>query len=519
MIERPETSPVGATKRSTGVPVFDHDPLHLAELIVDSAVDYAIVTLAPDGTITSWNEGAERIMGWTADEIVGRPAATFFVPEDVEAGQQAHEMRVAAEQGHAKDERWHLAKGGRRFWASGRMMPLVARPDTEGRTVEENLVDAPDARQVGYLKILRDRTAQRDELMRQTALLDLGDRLRDMADVQEMTMLASETLGRTLDASRAGYGVLDIDGSVIDIRVDWNVPGGQSLVGRLRFENFGAYAEALRRGETVAIPDCRVHPSVPDPAPLEGIGIRALLNVPLMERGRLKAVMFVNDVRPRIWSEDELRFVRGVADRTYAAIDRARSDAEREIVGRELAHRMKNVLTIAQVIAVQSLRHVSSLEEGRRVVAERLVALGRAQDMLTDLATEGADLRDVTGQALAPHRTDAGRITIKGPGVSLSGPQVLGLTLALHELATNAAKYGALSVPEGRVEVGWSVAPDRSFVFTWTESGGPAVGQPERKGFGSQILGRVTGGYFDGTSGTEYAPGGLRFTIEGVVGN
>ena len=241
---------------------FDPDPIQMAQLIVDSAVDYAIVTLARDGTITSWNEGAERIMGWTADEIVGRPAATFFVPEDVSAGRPEHEMQVAEELGVANDERWHLAKSGARFWASGRMMPLVARPDTEGLTPEANLTDVPGARQIGYLKILRDRTEQRDELMRQTALLDLGDRLRDMTDRREMAALSCELIGQTLGATRAGHGTLDTAGSVIDIQADWTSPGSQSLVGQLRYEDFGTFAEELRRGEIVVMEDCRTHPAV-----------------------------------------------------------------------------------------------------------------------------------------------------------------------------------------------------------------------------------------------------------------
>lgn len=498
---------------------FDHDPLHLAQLIVDSAVDYAIITLAPNGTITSWNEGAERIMGWTADEAIGRPGSMFFVPEDVKAKRPEQEMRIAATEGRAQDERWHLAKGGRRFWASGRLTPLVSRPEAEGLAAEENLAEAPEARQVGYLKILRDLTGRRDELLRQTVLLDLGDRLRDMTGAQEMAALASETLARTLGATRAGYGPLDMGESIIDIRADWNVPGGRSLVGRLRFEDFGAYVEELRRGETVVMEDCRIHPAVSDPAPLERIGIRSLLNVPLMERGRLKAVMFVNDAQPRKWTEDELRFIRGVADRTYAAIDRARSEAERDLVTRELAHRMKNVLTIAQVIAGQSLRHAASLDEGKRVVTERLTALGRAQDMLTTFATEGAGIRDVVDQALAPHLSGDAKILIDGPDFDLTGQQVLGLTLALHELGTNATKYGALSVPEGRIDITWTVTPDQAFVFSWKETGGPRVAKPTHKGFGAQILNRATGSYFEGTSRTEFEPDGLRFTVQGVVGH
>ena len=512
-----ETHLNGAGGHATGANRVDHNPLHLARLIIDSAIDYAIVTLAPDGTITSWNEGAQRIMGWTAEEAIGQPGSMFFVPEDVETGRPKYERQIADNEGYARDERWHLAKGHRRFWASGRLMPLVSRPDTEGATAQDNPADAPDARQVGYLKILRDRTRDRIRSLRQTALLDLGDRLRDITDEQEIAVLACETLGRTLGVTRAGHGYLEKDGSVIDIRADWNVPGGRSLVGRWHLDDFGRFAEKLRRGEIVLVEDSRTHPAVSDPAPLEEVGARGLLNVPLMEQGRLKAVMFVHESNPRKWTENEIRFVRSVADRTYAAIDRAHSEAERDLVTREMAHRMKNLLAIAQVIAGQSLRHASTLEEGRRSVAERLTTLGRAQDMLMDFATEGAGIRDVVRQALAPHVADDAQLRIEGPDIGLAGQQVLGLTLALHELATNAVKYGALSVPQGHIDIAWTIARDHAFSFVWKETGGPEVVTPHRKGFGSQILNRVTGSYFSGTSKTMYEPDGLRFSVEGNV--
>lgn len=519
MNHQAKTSPDDARGSPSAAGRIDHDPVHLAQLIVDSAVDYAIITLAPDGRITSWNEGAQRIMGWSAEEAIGRPSSLFFVPEDVEAKRPEQEMRITDIEGHTQDERWHLAKGGRRFWASGRLMALMARPDGEGSAADVPLGDAPEIRQVGYLKILRDRTRQREEIGRQSALLALGDRLRDMTDAQEMASLACETLALTLGATRAGHGYLDVAGAIVDLRADWNVPGGETLAGRLRQEEVGAFLEELRRGEAVVMEDCRTHPAVPDPAQLEGIGVRALLGVPVIERGRLKAVMVVSDARPRAWDADQLHFVRNVADRTCSAIDRVRLEAERDLVTRELAHRMKNLLAIAQVIAVQSLRHVTSLEEGRLAVSVRLSALGRAQDMLTSPGTKGAGIRDVVEQALAPHLSDENRIRIDGPEVSLDAQQVLGLTLALHELATNASKYGALSVPDGRIDIAWTAAPDHAFGFVWTETGGPPITEPPRTGFGSQILGRVTGGYFDGVSRTEFKPEGLRFTLEGTVGH
>jgi PAS domain S-box-containing protein len=109
---------------------------------LDSAADFAIVTTDPEGRVTAWNPGAERILGWTAEEMVGQPSATFFTPEDRAAGQPTADMRRAVETGRAADERWHLRKDGTRFWASGEMMPLRS----------------PDGAELGFIKILRDRT-------------------------------------------------------------------------------------------------------------------------------------------------------------------------------------------------------------------------------------------------------------------------------------------------------------------------------------------------------------------------
>ena len=115
----------------------------LASLIVRSATDFAIVTSSPDGVISSWSPGAEKVMGWSAAEAVGRSVALFFTPEDVSNDRPATEMACARDQGSATDERFHIRKGGERFWAQGEMQPL-----REGGEI------------VGYVKILRDRTEQ-----------------------------------------------------------------------------------------------------------------------------------------------------------------------------------------------------------------------------------------------------------------------------------------------------------------------------------------------------------------------
>ena len=99
----------------------------LYQAIFDSAVDFAVVTTDHEGRITAWNAGAERILGWSSEEMIGQPFATFFTPEDRATDQPAAEMRRTAETGRAADERWHLRKDGSRFWASGALMHLRTR--------------------------------------------------------------------------------------------------------------------------------------------------------------------------------------------------------------------------------------------------------------------------------------------------------------------------------------------------------------------------------------------------------
>ncbi len=112
--------------------------------VFDSAMDFAMILTDRDGIITDWNPGAEQVLGWTQDEMVGQSAERFFTPEDVANDRIEHEMQLALSVGRASDERWHLRKGGQLFWASGEMMPLYDEKHTH----------------LGFVKILRDRTPE-----------------------------------------------------------------------------------------------------------------------------------------------------------------------------------------------------------------------------------------------------------------------------------------------------------------------------------------------------------------------
>jgi PAS domain S-box-containing protein len=157
----------------------------------------------------------------------------------------------------------------------------------------------------------------------------------------------------------------------------------------------------------------------------------------------------------------------------------------------EINHRVKNTLATVLSFAAQSLRGATSLAAGRATFEARLIALSKSHDVLTREHWEGADVIEVVNGAIAPYRGagDTSRFLIQGPSLRLRPKAVLALSLAFHELATNAVKYGALSSDSGKVSISWRVDPQTErFELLWQESGGPAVQPPRRRGFGSRLI-------------------------------
>jgi two-component sensor histidine kinase len=203
-------------------------------------------------------------------------------------------------------------------------------------------------------------------------------------------------------------------------------------------------------------------------------------------------------------------------ERSNAAL-RAQQEAERQqrILQRELAHRMKNTLAMVQAIVIQSLRRANDLRLAERLISERIAALGRAHEILTTADWQGADIQDVVGAAIEPHSDRPDRFVANGQSIPLTAQQAIGLSLAIHELSTNAVKYGALSSEHGRIRLDWSVARDGLFKFKWIEQGGPPTHVPDGKGFGSELTTRVVPIYFDGEASVDFHPEGLVYTLSG----
>lgn len=344
---------------------------------------------------------------------------------------------------------------------------------------------------VALIGVVRDVTESKLIDLRAKALLDLGDLVREATTVGEIVGFAARTLGTTLDAARAAMTLIDVAGDTFHVEHNWCAPGVASLAGTHHLSMFSATVERLKTGATI------INANIPadlwltaDRASYEAIGAKAQIVVPLLDHGRLLAALFVHSAEPRTWSKAEIDFALAVADRTYATIARIRAEEHQSVLNQELSHRLKNTLAMVQAITNQTLRNIAERDIVKALEA-RIIALSKAHDVLIEQKFVSAPIGSVVTQVLGLHGHE-GQFESGGPDITMSPKATLSLSLLLHELATNAIKYGALSVDTGRVALNWRIeASDAQpiLVLSWLERDGPPARAPTRKGFGSRLIG------------------------------
>jgi two-component sensor histidine kinase len=174
----------------------------------------------------------------------------------------------------------------------------------------------------------------------------------------------------------------------------------------------------------------------------------------------------------------------------------------------ELSHRTKNLLSVVQAMASQTARYSESYSDFEERFLGRIRALSQSHDLLVSQNWSGAPLLDLIFAQLMPFVEDQARIQTTGPSISLRAQAAQSLGIILHELATNASKYGALSVPAGKIMIQWDFVP-KSVRLSWRERGGPTVKSPTHFGFGRTIIERMAGDMFGGTAKLELLPTGV----------
>jgi PAS domain S-box-containing protein len=215
------------------------------------------------------------------------------------------------------------------------------------------------------------------------------------------------------------------------------------------------------------------------------------------------------------WWEVSVSPISGADEKPARLLAIARDITERklayelqQVMMHELHHRVKNTLATVLAITSQSLARAGSIAEGRRAVEQRLIALADAHDLLRAGGGDDASLRQIVDRAIAPYQATPTRIAVAGEDITLSSPGAIAFAMAMHELATNAARHGALSVKGGHVDVAWRVATGRLHL-TWRERGGPQVRPPARRGFGLRVIEASFRDQLRGAVELTFAPSGF----------
>lgn len=425
-------------------------PAQQLAAIVESSDD-AILTKDLRGVILSWNRGAERLFGYKAEEVIGKPV-TVLIPPD----REAEEPRIL------------------RLIGSGEKVDHLetVRCRKDGTLVDISLSVTPirdeRGRVVGATKVARDITERRHNRQQRDLLVQTDQRLAAIVESSEDAILSKDLNG---------------------IIRSWN-SGAERLFG-------------YKADEVVGQP---VYILIPEDRHDEEPGILARLargeRIEHYETVRRRKDGTLIDISLSVSPvRDASGRVIGAAKIARDITERRRVQQQQNLLLREMNHRIKNLFALASGLVTLSARSAATPQELASSVRKRLGALARAHELtLTDLSEPDARLdRATTLSDLIPtivspfldgetsHRE---RMTLSGPPVGIGSNAVTHVALLISELATNAAKYGALSVPNGRLAITWSVAVDR-LRMKWEERGGPPVRETDAEGFGS-VLARVT---------------------------
>jgi PAS domain S-box-containing protein len=438
----------------------------LFESLVASSTDFAIFTMRPDGTATSWNIGAERLFGYPAADMLGSSSDIIFTPEDREAGEPQKERAEARHQGHAADERWHRRRDGSLFWASGSLTPL-RDPD------------------LGFVKIVRDRTEQHRT---DQALRENEERFRLLAT--SIPQLVFRTL-----------------------------PGGMRTWGSPQWIEFTGLSldESLGCGWLDA-----VHPEDLERTQTAWEEAEALGEYYVEHRIRRGAdgEYRWHQTRARPSSADQGGSGDWIGTMTDIHDLRGLKDRQQVLLA-ELQHRTRNLLAVVQSIASQTIHRSDSFQAFGIEFEGRLRALSRVQSLLAQSDHQDIDLRALVEAELVAHgdgAIESGRITIDGSRVALPAVSAQAMGLAVHELATNAVKYGALTQPNGRLAVSWKLESEGSqhrIALEWLESGVvmPDRTAPMRKGYGTELIERALPYQLKARTRLEFGKDGVRCLI------
>lgn len=355
------------------------------------------------------------------------------------------------------------------------------------------------------------------------SLADFGLEAFRGDDLDALLSSAARLVSTALDVRLVKILELLVGGEEFLVRagVNWK-PGvvGHATIGA-DIESPAGYA--LRTGEPVISADISRESRFRIPALLAEHGVRSVVNVIIPGEASPFGVLEIDSTGIADFGQDEVDFLTNYANIIAAAIGRiAAQDRLKEVAGerdlllREVRHRVKNMLMVVDTLASQTSAQGRTAEEFKEVLLGRLRAFERAERMVFEEQGEAFGLRALLAVVLKAYLvTGRERIRFDGPEVTLDARQARALGMIVHELATNASKYGALSRGDGAVAVSWHVRDDEParLALSWLESGGPPAEPPVHKGFGVRLINQAAAVQLKGSAEIVYAREGLRCEI------
>lgn len=436
-------------------------------LIVENARDYAIIIIDTDGLIVEWLPGAEAVFGWTAQEAIGRPAAITFTPEDQAERVPQWETDTAARKGLAPDVRWHQRKDGSRVFIEGTVTPLRHE----------------DGSIRGFLKIGQDVS---DRRRAQEALEASERRMRSLATGIPQLVFRSTGRGDRI----------------------WGSPQWIAFTGLSLEESVGfGWLNAVHPDERQATLDA-----------WEGVEERGEYYCEHRVFEAATGSYRWHQTRATPLRDDEGGILEWLGTSTDVE-DLRRLQRRQQVLVGELQHRVRNTLAVIRSIAQRTAATSNSVEEMSAHLQGRIGAFSRVQAVVTRSPEAGVDLTALVEDELLAHAAkESETLRIEGPPIWLRPRAAESLSLAIHELTTNAVKYGALASHRGGIAVEWgrTTEPDGNELLRlrWQESGVDHVDpEPARRGFGLELLQRSLPYDLDAETEVEFRPHGLHFEL------
>lgn len=478
--------------------------------LLDTFID-AVIVLSKEGIVAGWNSVAELTFGWSADEAIGRNLTELIIPE---IHRRAH-----------KDGMDRLRSGGKAK-VLNRRIELPARcKDGSDIPVELSITTTHDKRYfIGFLRNISERRMAEDLLKRQLRefeiLLDITQRAGESQSVEDAMRLILKTVCEATGWT-AGHAFMRDrnDPDVLRASNIWHEKtadcaaqmklASKDLIFRI---GEGLPGDVLAKDGPVWLSDI----DKSDNFIRRGFEFRGAFGFPLRNRGRTIAVLEFFSDSPIAPDDAQLVLAQAIGGQLGRVIERSEASEQREVLLNELNHRSKNLLTVVQAIARVTFSGIEGAQDRLETFTSRLSAMARAQDLLVNGQWSDSTMDKVVDAALAGFSSYKDRFSISGPELPVAAAEVQNSVLTLHELCTNALKYGALSDESGRIEISWGFEHAHSgqhFYFKWKEFGCKNVKKPDRSGFGTNLLKRGISSSPNSRVQIDYNPEGVCYVM------